>query len=263
MGVKVSMWSIQEEIASEVDFVNMLMDKLKFEIRCAAPGIIKSFDAEKQIVDVQLATRERITQEGVFQHMKIPLLQDVPIFMPRAGNFILTVPITVGDECLVVFSDTNIDAWFQSGGEENLQMTSRRHDLSDAFAICGVWCQKRTVSNYSTSSMQLRSLDGSQSIEIKDNEISIKSSAAINITSQGNLSVKSTGTAQIESQSTLNITSTGIASVQSSGVLNLSGTSVIISEGLQGVARLGDSVQVDEISHTGTITGGSTKVFAG
>lgn len=246
MGVKVSMWSIQEEIASEVDFVNMLMDKLKFEIRCAAPGIIKSFDAEKQIVDVQLATRERITQEGVFQHMKIPLLQDVPIFMPRAGNFILTVPITVGDECLVVFSDTNIDAWFQSGGEENLQMTSRRHDLSDAFAICGVWNQTRVVSDYSTDALEIRSVDGTQLIQVKDTEI--------NIVSSGNMTIESDGNIEIQSS--------GKTDVKSDGVVSIDGSSILIG-GSQPVARLGDSVQVDGTSHTGTITGGSTKVFAG
>jgi len=184
------MWTINERLGNDADFYRMIISRLKFEIRCVAPGIIKKFDADKQTVNVQLVIREKLPIDGKMVSHKIPELGDVPIFMPRAGNFILTMPIKVGDECLVCFSDTCFDAWWQSGGEENEQMAGRRHDLSDGFALCGVWSQKKLVDNYSEDSAQLRSLDGASIIEITDDEINIKTSNPINIESEGITNVK-------------------------------------------------------------------------
>ncbi|MGI8770932.1 MAG: Gp138 family membrane-puncturing spike protein [Acidobacteriaceae bacterium] len=40
----------------------------------------------------------------------MPILADVPIFLPSAGGFTLTMPIMPGDECEVVFSDMDFQA---------------------------------------------------------------------------------------------------------------------------------------------------------
>ena len=167
--------SIEEIIANPADVSRNIKDQIKFEMRCAAPAIIKEFDSIKQTVTVQLTTKERIFIRGIYQYIKIPIIADVPIFMPKAGNFVITMPITIGDECLVVFTDTCIDAWFQTGGEENEQMFQRRHDLSDCFALCGIWNQKQVITDYSTDTMQIRSLDNVTNIDITDSEINIKS----------------------------------------------------------------------------------------
>ena len=104
-------FSLLMRLNNMVEFYNVLMDRINFEIRCVAPGIIKSFDATKQTVTVQLVTKEKLVINGILESKKIPELLDVPIYMPRSGDFIITTPITVGDECLCVFSDTCIDAW--------------------------------------------------------------------------------------------------------------------------------------------------------
>jgi hypothetical protein len=160
-----------DRLGNEVEFYNLLKDKIKFEIRCAAPGIIKEWFPEKQTVTVQLVTREKVVLDGVLKSLKVPILQDVPIFMPRSGNFVMTLPITIGDECLVVFSDTMIDAWFQNGGEENEQIITRRHDLSDAIALCGIWNQKRVVENYSTDNLEIRNLENTTKVTVGDDFI--------------------------------------------------------------------------------------------
>ena len=286
-----SIWSLQSRLRNESDFIRALINKIKCDIRCAAPGIIKKFDVAKQTVDVQLVTREKFADQGQMKSFKIPELGDVPICMPRAGNFIITMPIEVGDECLVVFADTCIDDWFQRGGEENEQITGIRHDLSDAIAICGIWNQKRVIDSYSTDSVQIRNENGDNYIELKDDEVNIKTTSKINIetsgdtkidatgsmdiTSSGAMSIESestvdisgTGNVNIEGQATLTVKSTGVLNVESSGIATVKGTTVNVDApivnigglGGQAVARIGDDVNV----LTGKIISGSSKVFSG
>lgn len=150
-------------------------------LRVACPGIVLSFNAEEQTVSVQPAIREkRVSAEGEETWIDIPQLVDVPVVFPRAGGYVLTFPVKPGDECLVIFGDSCMDAWWQSGGVQN-QIDCRRHDLSDGYAILGPWSQPRTIPNYSTSSAQLRTESGSSYIELSGDTINIVAPGAINI----------------------------------------------------------------------------------
>jgi hypothetical protein len=142
---------------------------------------VQSFDAQKQTVTVQVAITERVLDKNnIPQPTKIPVLTDLPICLPRAGGFALTMPIQAGDEGLAVFGDTCIDGWYQLGGVQN-QVEIRRHDLSDGFFIPGVWSQPNVIADYSTEAAQLRSIDGNTVIEVGSGEVTIK---ATNVTVQ-------------------------------------------------------------------------------
>lgn len=135
-------------------------------LRVAMPGIVASFDATKQTCTVDIAVYDRVKLNGVVLDKQIPTLLDVPIVIPRGGGFSLTLPVVPGDECLVVFGDMCIDSWHDAGGKNNVQNRTRRHDLSDAFAILGPWSQPRILENYSTVSAQLRSDDGTSKVNV-------------------------------------------------------------------------------------------------
>lgn len=168
------MKTVGERISSQDELLRRFGDNLLANLRVAMPGIIQSFDAATQTVTVQPAIRERIRDiDGNVQIIDLPILLDVPVVMPRAGDFAITFPIRSGDECLVVFADMCIDSWWQSGGIQN-QAEKRRHDLSDAFAIIGAWSQPHKIPNYSESSMQLRTLDGDTYISLEPGEIDIQ-----------------------------------------------------------------------------------------
>lgn len=145
-------------------------DNYDLNLRCASPGIIRSFNPDEQTVTVQLAIRERIKIDGIETDETIPLLVDVPIVLPMAGGFYLSMPIQPGDECLVVFGDTCFDAWHQSGGVQN-QMSLRRHDLSDGFAIIGVNSQPNVIPGYQTNATQLRNDAGTNYFRLSETEI--------------------------------------------------------------------------------------------
>ena len=169
------MRNLSEISNSKNEMYRNMGDGWKSTLRVACPGIIQSFDSKEQTVTVQLTLREQVSDsEYNKEWMEIPLLLDVPIVVPRAGGYTLTMPIKQGDECLVVFGDMCIDAWWELGGIQN-QLEKRRHDLSDGFAILGVWSQPKVLKNYSTDSCQLRNEKGTSYIELKDNEINIVS----------------------------------------------------------------------------------------
>lgn len=172
--------NINEILGTENEMYRSMGDSWKSALRVAIPGIIQSFDDTTQTCTIQPSIREKVTNSDYSTSwMDLPLLLDVPIVIPRAGNFALTLPIKQGDECLVIFSDICIDGWFSLGGIQN-QLEKRRHDPSDGFAILGTYSQPNVISNYSTNSAQLRNLSGTQYIEIQDDEINIVGNVKIN-----------------------------------------------------------------------------------
>jgi hypothetical protein len=177
------------------------------EIRVACPGIVQAFDTTEQTVTVRLALREKMFVNQRAKNMQIPDLIHVPVVIPRAGGYLLTLPITAGDECLVVFGDQCIDSWWQSGGVQN-PLKLRRHNLSDGFAIVGLWSQQRKVSNYSISSAQLRSEDGKQIIDLSSIGITVTADKVI---------VNTTGDTDVMAGGNVNVTGSSISAVSSGG----------------------------------------------
>lgn len=187
----------EEFLSRETDFYSLLLSKVKADMHCASPAIIKSFDSSKQTITAQIAIKERIFSRGVYEHFKNGIIPDVPIFMPRSGKFVITTPIAVGDECLLIFCDTCIDAWFESGGEENVQKFQRRHNINDCFALCGIWSQPNVVSDYSEDSLQIRTLDGNVCIDVTETGVSIKASSKVSIEC-AEAEIKSSGVVNVE-----------------------------------------------------------------
>lgn len=169
------MITVGERTRSEFEMYETMAEKWSNDLRVAIPGIVDSFDPNAQTVTVQPAIKERVIadQNGTIQTVNLPLLLDVPVVIPRAGGVVLTLPIQKGDECLVIFADSCIDAWWSQGGVQ-VQAEKRRHDLSDGFAIMGAWSQPRKISGYSTTSAQLRTEDGSQCIDISLSGIDLR-----------------------------------------------------------------------------------------
>lgn len=166
------MLKFTERVKDIIEYQKRLKDSLGIDLRVASPGIIQSVDYAKQTCTVQLAIRERLNFDGNLEWSDIPILSDVPFFIYSGGGYCLTLPINAGDECLVIFGDCCMDAWWQSGGVQN-QVERRRHDLSDGFAIVGFRSQANSVDGYSGGSAQLRNADGSAYIEISGSAINI------------------------------------------------------------------------------------------
>ncbi len=169
------MLHMPERMQDIIEFQRRMKDSLGIELRVAAPGVIQSVDYKRQTCSVQLVIREKLNYDGHLQWVDVPPLPDVPFFVYSGGGYCLTLPVSVNDECLVVFGDTCMDAWWQSGGIQN-QIDHRRHDLSDGFAVVGFRSQPHVVSGFSAGAAQLRNADGSACIEIAGSTINIQCS---------------------------------------------------------------------------------------
>jgi hypothetical protein len=96
-------------------------------------GTIQSYDSVKQTASVQVAF-DRVLNSG--SSVPMPKLVDVPVIFQQGGGIGMRFPVEAGDECILLFNDANIDAWFASGGNSK-PMTGRQHDVSDAVAFVG------------------------------------------------------------------------------------------------------------------------------
>lgn len=175
------------------------------DLRVAIPAIVKSFDANTQCVTVQIAVSELVRLNSP-TWTEIDPVQNVPIVLPRAGGYSLTLPIEDGDEGLLVFSDTCFDLWWQNGGVQppgGAPFTQpfherRRHDVTDPFFIPGIWSQPNVLDNYSTDSAQLRSDDGNTIVDVAEDGLTL-TSKKVTINSSGDVDINATGQVNIKS----------------------------------------------------------------
>lgn len=70
------------------------------------------------------------------QQQNYPILVDVPAIILGGGSTYLTFPITVGDQCLILFNDKDLNNWF-AGANTGPVATPRSHSLADGIALVG------------------------------------------------------------------------------------------------------------------------------
>lgn len=180
----------QERQPSPVDAMALVLRGWQAGLWTAMPGIVKAFRTDSAsgcVVDVQpsIQLRRRLTgPDGNYEWVSLPLIPDCPVMFPGGGGFTLTFPIKEGDECLLVFANRCIDAWFEAGGDTNQQAELRMHDLSDGFAFVGVRSKPRTLDpEADPDDVQLRSDDGQTKISIKDDlKVDVVAPAEITLT---------------------------------------------------------------------------------
>lgn len=185
-----------------------------FDLRVAIPAQVKDFDEIKQVVTVQILVSELVRLPKGPQWTAISPIYNVPILVPRAGGFAITMPISPGDEGLLIFCDQCIDLWWQEGGQQPPPMAPltqpnferRRHDITDCGFFPGLWNQKNVLENYSTESIQVRSDDGTTYVDVSDTGIKLVGTKVM-IQASGDVDITAGGTVHIEGSSGINIES--------------------------------------------------------
>lgn len=235
----------RERIDDPVEAMRAAMEGFLAETWTSLPGIVQSFDTKAMTVTVQPSIRGRVQQpDGSTISVNMPLLVDVPVIFPSGGGFTLTFPVAQGDECLVVFADRCIDAWWQSGGIGE-PLEPRMHNLSDGFALVGPFSQPEVLPDVSAEDVQLRTDDGKASVTIKpDYTINAKNPAAsINMSPEGEI------TAEADTRITLRTPELRIAT-NALSMANMEGGSV-------------SATIIGDIDQTGSITSSGDHVAGG
>lgn len=216
----------RERRGDALEAMRVSVDGALAEAWTSLAGIVESFDAVKQTASVQPAIRARAqNRDGSYEWVELPLCLDCPVYFPSGGGVYLTFPVAKGDDCLLVFADRCIDAWWQSGGVQN-QAEIRMHSLSDGFAFVGVSSVPRVAPGISTSAAELRNRDN-------DTHVSVNPAGTVDVLAKGAVTVRA---------ATITATASGEATVTAAKI-SLNGQLVI--NGLPYVAH----------THTGVRSG--------
>lgn len=186
-----------DENASDI----IMFDRLMLGVNTAIPAFIVSFDSDTCLASVRPAIPAKTTIVGMDGEQKIsfldlPVIEGVPVCLPSspsAGLFI-TVPIKVGDPCLLVFSQRDIANFVKTSavvpaGDDSLALEPvaiRHHDLSDAICIPGLFTVPNKISSWNQSAIELRNLQGTNKIVVETAKTTVvSSSVSMEISSTG------------------------------------------------------------------------------
>lgn len=121
----------------------VILQQLKQEIfkglRVCLPGIITAVDMAAGTVSVKIGIMQKVAKQGLPNGLaaSYPQLTECPLVTIQGGGIGVVMPVSVDDECLVVFSDRCIDAWVTNGQPMPLPSV-RMHDINDGFVIVGL-----------------------------------------------------------------------------------------------------------------------------
>ncbi len=143
--------------ASLADVLEALKNSTMVDLNVMNIGEIVSFDATNQTAQVKVLIKriDTMKEDGTILYQAFPtLLQNVPVMVLFGGTGYLTMPITAGDSCLLLYNDREIDQWFANGGWQ-APITQRVHDVSDAVAIVGINSLQKSIASYLTAGVRL------------------------------------------------------------------------------------------------------------
>jgi hypothetical protein len=166
-----------------MELLHVFIERHLSTVQTAFPVVITE-DSDGNNVTLQPTIKAKQTQrDGTTKDVEIPPLGTVPIQFAAGGGFTITHPIKKGDEGVAVYSSRAIDNWWKKGGLQS-QAEQRRHHLSDPIYIPGVRNRPRQLGGNpddpqraasgkppSTTSLQIRSDDGSWYIEVAPNNV--------------------------------------------------------------------------------------------
>ena len=222
------------------------------DARGGTPAFLtKDLDIGTQTVTVQVAIQEWVRTQTGPQWWDIPPIILVPIVVPRGGGYSVTLPLKKGDEGLVVFCDTCFDLWWhrgqtnaptadntlttakavgvvaQASGSQR-QLEIRRHYIHDCMFIPGAWSQVRKLTNYSTTSLQIRSDDGDTIIDVAEAGVTI-TAAKVVINTTGDTDITAAGDVKLTATGDADVTASGAINIEATGVVTITGSDVDIS----------------------------------
>jgi len=116
------------------EVIRIAIENRLSSLHIAMPGQVVSHDPQKNCVSVQPVLKRKY--ESNDEVVKLPVINNVPVVFPRAGNAYISLPISAGDVVQLLFSERSIDLWKAKGGVVDPD-DPRKFHLSDAVAIPG------------------------------------------------------------------------------------------------------------------------------
>lgn len=125
------------------DVLNSVLRQSSMNINCVQIGTIKNYDPSSCTAQVTINFQTQLNDADA-TIKDYPLLVDCPVFFLTGGSSYISMPIEVGDTCIVLFNDRDIDNWWYSGSVA-VPNSGRVHSLADGMVLVGVRSQANKI----------------------------------------------------------------------------------------------------------------------
>lgn len=117
------------------DILESFRQDIFYRFNAHRVGIVESIDTALKTASVRMVDRRTLDIDSGGKLLKEhSLLVDCPIIQFRSKLGGVTIPLKVGDTCLILFNDRDLDNWFETGVEQELN-SARAHHLSDGVVL--------------------------------------------------------------------------------------------------------------------------------
>lgn len=117
-----------------LDLLNTYKQDIFYRFNCHRVGVVQAIDTTNKTATIQLIDKRVISTSDGDVFKDYSLLVDCPIVMQRNAKGGVTIPLSIGDNCLILFNDRDLDNWYESGVQATPN-TSRSHHLSDGIVL--------------------------------------------------------------------------------------------------------------------------------
>jgi hypothetical protein len=156
------------------------------DIHTALPGEVVSFDASKSLAVVQ-PKGKFLTSDGT--KLDYPKISEVPVCYPYANGIGVAFPVKVGDSCIIIVSEVELDTW-RSGAESEAPL---RFDLTSAMMIPGLICGGTDAIKKACNQNAVVITAGSSEIVVSRSGIAVSGDLTVNGSIEVTGSVSATG----------------------------------------------------------------------
>lgn len=167
------------------DLITQAIDFKLYNVHTHLPAVILSYDPALKKVSVR-PTIKKTLSDGTTASM--PIISNVPLISPFGGNQGLSLPVKVGDYCLLMFSERSLDRWLTFGGEVD-NSDPRVFDLNDAIAIAGLMPFNQTSGIANNEDIVLKNSNGTITIQSDGSVIINANGTIIKAQSNGKVAV--------------------------------------------------------------------------
>jgi len=116
------------------DVFSLIKRETMLDINCIQVGTIVSYNSTTNMAEVSINVKRKLKNGTEIEY---PTLDDCPVFMLYGGMASITMPISSGDGCLILFNDRCMDDWILLG-DVTAPADKRIHSLSDGIVIVGI-----------------------------------------------------------------------------------------------------------------------------
>lgn len=109
------------------------------DVHVALPGQVSAWNAATNLADVQVMVQHPVWDDDNGRtYEDLGTLVGVPVMWPRAGGYVLTMPLSAGDTGLLVFTSTPIGEW-RTSNQSSQPADASRHSIGWPVFVPGLF----------------------------------------------------------------------------------------------------------------------------